>query len=47
MATIGNRHNSILERFLVCVLNAVSTSFEWLIKACLEKLCEHDEDCFV
>lgn len=47
MATIVHPGYTIPERIIVGAVKIMAWSFEWLIKACLEKLCEHDEDCFV
>lgn len=47
MSSIINAKDTIPERIIMGFLNMLSCALEWLIKACLEKICEHDEDCFV
>jgi hypothetical protein len=47
MATIVHPGYTIPERIIEGAVKIMAWSFEWLIKTCLEKLCEHDEDCFV
>jgi hypothetical protein len=47
MATIVYPRYTIPERIIVGAVNIMAWPFKWMIKACLEKLCEHDEDCFV
>jgi hypothetical protein len=47
MATVIYPRYTIPERIIVGALTIITWPFKWMIKACLEKLCEHDEDCFV
>jgi hypothetical protein len=47
MATIVYPRYTIPERIIVSAVNIMAWPFKWMMKACLEKLCEHDEDYFV